>query len=182
MSGAIGRRCAAILSAVLLVGGLAAVAGTIDDTQAAWSDATHASAVATGGTWSTTPTKPGCTAMNANGTPKSGGYCSILSVTVESEWGVRGDRTRNYVVTFRSNAGSGYIQFTANLAQTRDNFSWPTAGLVAPAAQASPNSGWTCANLPLLTAETPSNWGWGNSSSIYFQIAEKRTSTNVTCG
>lgn len=174
------RRWSTLLAAALLVVGIVGVGTAVDATQSAWTDKTYASAVATGGTW-VTPDTVGCKAMNANGTAKAGGYCSVTSVSVQAEWGTAGDRTRNYSVTFNSNAAEGYIQFTVDLSVSGGAFTWTNAGLVAPTQQVTPTNGWTCAKLPILTGKTPTNWGWGASSSIYFQVTENRSSTAVTC-
>lgn len=174
-------RLAAVAAALLIVVGAGAAIGAVQDTQAAWNDASYASAVATGGSWAT-PATVGCTAMNANGTVKNGGRCTVTSVTAD-EWGTAPDRQRGYTVTFNTNAGNGYVQFTIDLAVAgvSSNFSWSTAGLVGNG-QATPSNGWTCAALPTLTAKTPTNWGWGSSSQIYFQVVENRSSTTVSCG
>jgi hypothetical protein len=170
------------MAAILGIAGVTAATAGVQATQAAWNDRTYVSAVATGGTWSV-PVAVGCVAMEANGTPKSGGYCQVAGVTVDQEWGDRGNRNRNYSVKLNSNAGSGYIQFTVDLSKAgASGFSWSTAGLAAGSSQVTPNNGWTCAKLPTLTGKTPTNWGWGATSSIYFQITENRNSQPVTCG
>ncbi|CAI9392280.1 hypothetical protein [Microbacterium sp. T2.11-28] len=174
-------RVAAVAAALLIVVGAGAAAGAVQDTHAAWNDKSFASAVATGGTWSA-PTSYGCTAMNADGSVKNGGRCTVTSVTAD-EWGTAPNRQRGYTVGFNTNAGNGYVQFTISLAVAgaSSNFSWSTAGLVGNG-QAIPTNGWTCAQLPTLTAKTPTNWGWGSSSQIYFQVVENRSSTAVSCG
>ncbi|KZE90721.1 hypothetical protein [Microbacterium sp. TNHR37B] len=174
------RMTALLIALGSLVAG-AGVAGSIGDTSAAWTDSTSASVVATGGSW-VPASAIGCTAMNPNGTPKPGGRCSVTSIQLQGEWGNPGARTRGYSVVFNSNAGGGYIQFTIDLSTAGGPFSWATAGLVAPAQQAIPDNGWSCAQLPMLTAKTPTNWGWGQSSSIYFQVTEDRSSTGAVCG
>ena len=175
------RRLLVAATLVAALGAAGAVTG-IRATESAWTARTYVSAVATGGTWSV-PVTVGCVAMRPNGQPKQGGRCSVTSVVVDGEWGTVGERMRNYVVTFNSNAQDGYIQFTIDLSKATGSsaFSWSTAGLTADSTQVTPNNGWTCANLPALTGKTPTNWGWGASSSIYFQIAEKRSSQPVKC-
>ena len=179
--GRLRTRVAAVAAALLIVVGVGAATGVVQDTQAAWTDTSYASAVATGGTWAA-PTTFGCTAMNADGSVKNGGRCSVTSVTAD-EWGTAPNRQRGYNVVFNTNAGNGYVQFTINLAVSgaSSNFSWSSAGLVENG-HATPTNGWTCAQLPTLTAKTPTNWGWGSSSQIYFQVVEKRSSTAVSCG
>lgn len=174
------RWATAVVAVLLAVGGIG-VAGAVQDTQAAWTDRTYVSAVATGGSW-VAPTTYGCTAMNANGTEKNGGRCTVTSVTA-NEWGTAPDRQRGYTVTFNTNAGNGYVQFSISLAVSgvSSNFSWSNAG-VLDNGQVIPNNGWTCAQLPTLTGKTPTNWGWGSSSQIYFQVTENRSSATVTCG
>jgi hypothetical protein len=170
------------MAAILGIAGVTAATAGVQATKAAWNDRTYVSAVATGGTWSA-PVAVGCVAMQANGTPKSDGYCKVAGVSVDQEWGDPGNRSRNYSVKLDSNAGSGYIQFTVDLSQAgASSFSWSTAGLAAGSSQVTPNNGWTCAKLPSLTGKTPTNWGWGATSSIYFQITENRNSHPVTCG
>lgn len=173
------RMTALLIAFGSLVAG-AGVAGSIGDTSAAWTDSTSASVVATGGSW-VPASAIGCTAMNPNGTPKTGGRCSVASVQLQGEWGNPGARTRGYSVVFNSNAGGGYIQFTIDLSAAGGPFSWSTAGLVAPALQAIPSNGWSCAQLPMLTAKTPTNWGWAQSSSIYFQVTEDRSFMGAVC-
>lgn len=173
-------RLGALVAALLIVAASAGAASAVGVTESAWTDRAYASAVATGGTWSTGSTM-GCVAMNANGTVKAGGTCSVVSVTVGAQWGDQGHRTRNYTVSFNTNAGDGYIQFTVNLAAGSGPFAWGNAGLVAPSQQAIPNNGWTCSQLPTLTAKTPTNWGWGSNSSIFFQVTEDRSSTSTVC-
>lgn len=158
----------------------AGAASSVALTESAWTDKTYATAVATGGTWSKSPTL-GCVAMNANGTPRAGGHCTITSVTVGAQWGDPGNRTRNYTLRFDTNAADGYIQFTVNLAAGTGAFSWGNAGLVAPSQQVTPDNAWSCSQLPILSGKTPTNWGWGANSSIFFQIAENRRSASTVC-
>lgn len=170
------------LATILGIVGVATATAGVEHTQSAWTDTTYTSAVATAGTWSV-PVSVGCTAMNANGTPKNGGFCEVLSVAVDQEWGTPGNRMRGYNVRLRSNAQDGYIQFTIDLSSAGSaDFSWATAGLTAGSSHVTPNSGWTCADLPKLTGKTPTNWGWGPNSAIYFQITENRSSQAVNCG
>lgn len=171
-----------IVAALVLALGLAGAAAGIQPTQSAWNDQAYVSAVATGGTWQT-PVSVGCVAMNANGTPKTGGRCVVTAVAVENEWGDPGQRMRNYRVRLNSNAQDGYVQFTVDLSQGGGaaGFSWTNAGLTAGSSQVTPNNGWTCASLPTLTGKTPTNWGWDSNSSIFFQITEARSSQAVKC-
>lgn len=171
-----------VIAATLGIAGVTAATAGVQPTQSAWTDRTIVSAVATGGKWSV-PVSVGCVAMDADGTPKNGGYCEIAGLTVDQEWGDIGSRTRNYTLKLRSNAGSGYIQFTVDLSKAgTSGFAWSTAGLTSNSTQVIPNSGWTCAKLPTLTGKTPTNWGWGPGSSIFFQITENRSSQAVNCG
>lgn len=173
-------RLVGVVAALVLIVGVAAAAGAVQPTQAAWTDKTYASAVATGGTWAA-PVSYGCTAMNADGSVKNGGRCAVTAVTA-NEWGTAPSRTRGYTVTFDTNAGNGYVQFTINLnvSGVASNFTWSTAG-VSGGGQVITNNGWTCAQLPTLTGKTPTNWGWGSASQIYFQVAENRASAGVAC-
>ncbi len=185
MSGTVGAtrartRLGVVVAALLSVAASASAVSVVGVTESAWTDRTHVSAVATGGTWSTSPTI-GCVAMNADGSPKAGGTCTVTGVSVDAQWGEAGNRTRNYKVRFNTNAAEGYIQFTVNLAAGTGPFSWGNAGIVAPAQQVTPNNGWTCAQLPIVTGKTPTNWGWGAGSSIFFQVTENRASTNTVC-
>lgn len=177
------RRLLAVFAATLLtITGIGVAAAATSTTQAAWNDRVYVSAVATASTW-TTPVTNSCVAMNADGTVKSNGYCSVTSVVVQAEWGGTGNRTRNYNVTFNTNADRGYIQFTINLAPTgTSTFTWSTAGLArADSPQVTPNTGWTCSQLPKLTGKTPTDWSWGSNSQIYFQIVENRATNSVVC-
>ena len=174
-------RALALAAGLVLAMGIAGTVSGIRPTQSAWTDHAHVSAVAAAGTWAT-PATTGCVAMNANGTPKTGGSCHVTSIVVSAQWGANGERMRNYDVTFASNAQEGYIQFTVDLsAAGPGGFSWATAGLTAGSSHVTPTNGWTCAQLPILTGKTPTNWGWGAASSIFFQIAEDRASQAVKC-
>ncbi|MET0297271.1 MAG: hypothetical protein ABW024_07715 [Microbacterium sp.] len=171
------------VAALVLVTGLGAAAASVAPTQSAWTDPTSATAAVSAGEWSA-PQSYGCVAMNANGTVKQGGTCTVTSLVFD-QYGSDALHYRNYYVGVESNAGTGYVQLTLDLsaASVRWNTgtgTWKWGNAATTGGEFSPTS--SCASLPTMTANTPTMWI--SSRSFYFQVVDNRSavwSGSVTC-
>lgn len=171
------RRLLALLAALLVVVAGIGIAGTVAPTQAAWTDRVSVSAVATGGTWSVTPTPGTCTAKEQSGGAVS---CSITKIEVSFDsW----NNIASYYVTF-SAANAKWVSFTANLTTATAKSGstappssfWTKAGLVsAPHFTTTP--GWTCASLPTISANA-NEWQTG---TVYFTVRGDKTAGPTIC-
>jgi hypothetical protein len=148
----------------VLLGG--AAQGVVQPTSAAWTDRTAASAVVTAGRWQTTPTSS-CVAYGWNGAVLPG--CTLSGITYD-EWGVFGQRARNYYASFSVPSGTRSVSFDIDLSTATGKgtaWAWDRTRLV-PGGQFTPKSGWTCTELPRVRG-TGADW----QNPIFFQIVER---------
>jgi len=162
----------AALSVLVTVGGV----GAIGTTQAAWTDRTYASAVATAGTWPTATTNT-CTAYTMQNTVIPG--CVVTSIETQGPgWGDPGNQTRNYYLNFSGTGGAYYVTFDVTLPSTVSGvtWTWTNAG-IATGGQFTAAAGWTCGQLPRILGRSV-NWQVG---TVWFQAYENRTGKSVAC-
>ncbi|MEJ1920881.1 hypothetical protein [Microbacterium sp. KHB019] len=172
-----------LLSVLALVAALMFGAGTVaapgglslfDDTSAAWVDHTHASAVITAGTWTSTTTN-GCTAYGQDGKVLPG--CAVSGITYLG-WGEAGKQTRNYYINFQTPSGTRSVAFDVDLNTATGkgtSWSWKNASVLA-GAQFTPRDGWTCGQLPRVRG-TGADW---QVTTIFFQVAEAGTASRCS--
>lgn len=158
-----------------LLGGVGVVAA-VSATQAAWSDRSHASAVASAGTWATTPTAPapGCTVVTTkDGKAVPGATCGIGGTSI-NQWSDGSSTVRDYYITVNSSvSGPGIVQkVVIDLSKIAGGGAWTWgSSVIVPSGNFTLTS--SCALLPTVSATLPENQG--NSPLLWVRVVEKST-------
>lgn len=170
------RRLLAFALAAVAVLGVGFGASAMSATQAAWTDRTYVTAVATAGTWATTGNT--CIAYTSSNQVLAG--CRVTAVRYES-WGAIGDRTRNYYVDFSAPSGTVYVTFDIGLGTATGGdataMTWQNAAVGANP-QFTARGGWTCSQLPRVQGRSL-DW---HTQTVYFAVHENKANKSTYCG